>query len=248
MESMLKNKVALVTGAASGIGKATAELFASEGASVVVADLKEEAGRETVSAIESNGGNAAFVQLDQSKPGTFQSVVDEAERPFGGIDVLCNIAGVTASRKITEITEDSWDFVTGIDLKGMFFLTQEVFVRMRDRGHGKIVNVASIAALRGGRSSDASYSAAKAGVLNLTKCFALQGAQHGINVNAVCPGNIYTPMSADLAWSKRDPKDYIPMGRYGTPEDVAGVMLFLASDLADYVVGESINISGGLYV
>ena len=158
------------------------------------------------------------------------------------------MAGIIGSTPIEEITQESWDRMMDIDLKAAFFLTQAVFTVMKEQGGGKLVLVSSLAALRGGRSSDASYAAAKAGVLNLCKCFALNGAAYHINANAICPGNILTPLGKTLSWSQKDPKTYIPLGRYGTPEDVANAALFYASPMSDYITGDFMNISGGLYM
>ena len=152
------------------------------------------------------------------------------------------------STPITDITHESWDRMMDIDLKSMFFVTQAVFEVMKTQHYGKMVHMSSLAALRGGRSSDASYACAKAGILNLSKCFALKGAEHHITSNAVCPGNILTPMGKTLSWSKVDPKTYIPAGRYGTAEDIANAVLFYASDLSDYVTGDYMNVNGGLYM
>lgn len=156
------------------------------------------------------------------------------------------MAGIAGSTPIEEITLESWDRMMDIDLKSMFFVTQAVFAIMKEQGYGKLVHMSSLAALRGGRSSDASYACAKAGILNLSKCFALRGAPYHITSNAVCPGNILTPMGKTLSWSKVDPKTYIPLGRYGTAEDIANAVLFYASDLSDYVTGDSMNVNGGL--
>ena len=162
-----------------------------------------------------------------------------------------DIATATAAARSTpieEITPASWDRMMDIDLKSMFFVTQAVFEVMKAQHYGKMVHMSSLAALRGGRSSDASYACAKAGILNLSKCFALKGAEHHITSNAVCPGNILTPMGKTLSWSKVDPKTYIPAGRYGTAEDIANAVLFYASDLSDYVTGDYMNVNGGLYM
>ena len=174
--------------------------------------------------------------------------INEAKKLFGRIDILVNVAGITGSTPIEEITLESWDRMMNIDLKSMFFITQAVFAVMKEQGYGKLVHMSSLAALRGGRSSDASYAAAKAGILNLSKCFALHGAPYHITSNAVCPGNILTPMGKTLSWSKIDPKTYIPLGRYGTAEDIANAVLFYASDMSDYVTGDSMNVNGGLYM
>jgi len=135
-----------------------------------------------------------------------------------------------------------------IDLKSMFFVTQAVYALMKEQKYGKMVHMSSLAGQRGGRSADASYAIAKAGVINLSMGFALAGAEYNITSNAVCPGNIMTPMGKTMSWSNVDPKTYIPLGRYGLPEDVAKAVLFYASDLSSYVTGDTMKVNGGLYM
>lgn len=245
---MLDNKVALVTGAGRGIGEASARMLAKHGAKVILADL-DLAGAEAVAAdLRSQGCQAAAMEFNVAVFDKIQDKVAEAKAIFGSIDILVNIAGISGTKAIEDITFESWDRMINIDLKAMFFLTQAVFTIMKEQDGGKLVHMSSLAALRGGRSSDASYSAAKAGVLNLSKCFALSGAAYGITSNTICPGNILTPMGQSMSWSKVDPATYIPLGRYGTPEDVAGAVLFYSSPMSDYITGDFMNISGGLYM
>lgn len=248
MENMLKGKVALVTGGGRGIGEAAARRLAQFGAKVILADLDITTATAVAESLQAKGKDAAPLQFNVADFEHLDEKVDEAHAIYGRIDILVNIAGITGSRPIEEITYDSWDLMMNIDLKAMFFLTQKVFEIMKQQGGGKLVHMSSLAALRGGRSSDASYAAAKAGVLNLSKCFALKGAEYNITSNAICPGNILTPMGKSLSWSQKDPKTYIPLGRYGTPEDVANAVLFYASDLSAYITGDYMNISGGLYM
>lgn len=248
MERMLEKKVALVTGGGSGIGEASARKLAQHGAWVILADLNLPAAQAVAEDIRGQGGEATALEMNVADFGLLKEKVASAKAIYGRIDVLVNIAGITGSRPITEITYESWDKMMNIDLKAMFFLTQEVFGIMKEQGGGKLVHMSSLAALRGGRSSDASYAAAKAGVLNLSKCFALAGAEYGIRSNAICPGNILTPMGKSLSWSQKDPRTYIPLGRYGAPEDVANAVLFYASEMSDYITGDYMNISGGLYM
>lgn len=248
MEAMLDTKVALVTGGGSGIGEASARKLARFGAKVILADLNLAAAEAVAQDIRSQGGQAAALEWNVADFSVLEEKVAQARALFGRIDILVNIAGITGSRPIGDITPDSWDRMMNIDLKAMFFLTQKVFAIMVEQGGGKLVHMSSLAALRGGRSSDASYAAAKAGVLNLSKCFALAGAEHGITSNSICPGNILTPMGKSLSWSQKDPKTYIPLGRYGDPEDVANAVLFYASPMSDYITGDYMNISGGLYM
>ena len=204
--------------------------------------------KSIVDDILQGGGEAKALEIDVAEFEKIPQKINEAKKLFGRIDILVNVAGITGSTLIEEITLESWDRMMNIDLKSMFFITQAVFAVMKEQGYGKLVHMSSLAALRGGRSSDASYAAAKAGILNLSKCFALHGAPYHITSNAVCPGNILTPMGKTLSWSKIDPKTYIPLGRYGTAEDIANAVLFYASDMSDYVTGDSMNVNGGLYM
>lgn len=245
---LLSNRVAMITGGGRGIGEASARRLAKYGAKVILADLNLESAQAVADDINANGGEAAALEFNVADFDHIKEKVAEAKALFGRIDILVNVAGITGSTPIDQITPESWDRMMDIDLKSMFFVTQAVFEGMKEQGYGKLVHMSSLAALRGGRSSDASYAAAKAGILNLSKCFALAGASYHITSNAVCPGNILTPMGKSLSWSKVDPKTYIPMGRYGTAEDIASAVLFYASDLSDYVTGDYMNVNGGLYM
>ncbi len=244
----MKDKVAIVTGGGRGIGEASARRLAQFGAKVILADLDLASATAVADSLKAEGKEAAPLQFNVADFDHIKEKVAEARAIFGRIDVLVNVAGIAGSTPITEITHESWDRMMDIDLKSMFFVTQAVFEVMQEQGYGKLVHMSSLAALRGGRSSDASYACAKAGILNLSKCFALAGAPYHITSNAVCPGNILTPMGKTLSWSKKDPKTYIPAGRYGTAEDVANAVLFYASDLSDYVTGDFTNVNGGLYM
>lgn len=245
---LLTDKVALVTGGGRGIGEASARRLVEYGAKVILADMNLEAAQNVANDVNAQGGEARALEFNVAEFEAIPEKVAAAKALFGRIDILVNVAGITGSTPIEEITLESWDRMMDIDLKSMFFVTQAVFSIMKEQGYGKLVHMSSLAALRGGRSSDASYACAKAGILNLSKCFALRGAPYHITSNAVCPGNILTPMGKTLSWSKVDPKTYIPMGRYGTAEDIANAVLFYASDLSSYVTGDYMNVNGGLYM
>lgn len=245
---LLTDKVALVTGGGRGIGEASARRLVEYGAKVILADMNLEAAQNVANDVNAHGGEACALEFNVAEFDTIPEKIAAAKAMFGRIDILVNVAGITGSTPIEEITLESWDRMMDIDLKSMFFVTQAVFSIMKEQGYGKLVHMSSLAALRGGRSSDASYACAKAGILNLSKCFALRGAPYHITSNAVCPGNILTPMGKTLSWSKVDPKTYIPMGRYGTAEDIANAVLFYASDLSSYVTGDYMNVNGGLYM
>lgn len=244
----LRDKVAVITGSGRGIGEAIARRLAEFGARVIITDIDLAAARAVADDLCAQGRQARCVKFDVSDFGQIRDKVDQMRGMFGRIDIWVNNAGITGSTPIEEITPESWDRMMDIDLKSMFFCTQAVFAVMKEQNYGKLVHMSSLAALRGGRSSDASYAAAKAGILNLSKCFALHGAAYNITSNAVCPGNILTPMGKTLAWSHKDPKTYIPLGRYGTAEDIANAVLFYASDLSSYVTGDAMNVNGGLYM
>lgn len=244
----LENRVAVITGSGRGIGEAIAHRLAEFGAKVVITDINMETAQTAVDDIRTKGGEAECVYFNVSDFGTIKETIAKIKALYGRIDVWVNNAGITGSTPIEDITQESWDKMMNIDLKSMFFCTQAVFEIMKEQNYGKLVHMSSLAALRGGRSSDASYAAAKAGILNLSKCFALHGAAYNITSNAVCPGNILTPMGKSLSWSKKDPATYIPLGRYGTAEDIANAVLFYASDLSSYVTGDAMNINGGLYM
>lgn len=248
MEKLLQGRVAMITGGGRGIGEASARRLAQYGAKVILADLDLAAAETVAESLKAEGKEAAALEFNVADFDRITEKVAAAREIYGRIDILVNVAGITGSTPIEEITHESWDRMMDIDLKSMFFVTQAVFSIMKEQNYGKLVHISSLAALRGGRSSDASYAAAKAGNLNLSKCFALAGAPYHITSNAVCPGNILTPMGKTLSWSKVDPKTYIPAGRYGTAEDIANAVLFYASDLSDYVTGDYMNVNGGLYM
>lgn len=248
LTDMLHGKVAMITGGGRGIGEASARRLAEYGTKVILADLNLSAAQGVADDINAQGGQAKALEFNVAAFDTIPTKVAEAKELFGRIDILVNVASITGSTALEDIALESWDRMMDIDLKSMFFVTQAVYAIMKEQGYGKLVHMSSLAALRGGRSSDASYAAAKAGILNLSKCFALKGAEHHITSNTVCPGNILTPMGKTLSWSKVDPKTYIPAGRYGTADDIANAVLFYASDLSDYVTGDYMNVNGGLYM
>ena len=245
---MLNGRVAMVTGGGRGIGEASARKLSDHGAKVILADMDLAAAQAVAADINAKGGQAKALEINVAEFDKIPGKIADAKALFGRIDILVNVAGIVGATPIEDITLESWDRMMDIDLKSMFFVTQAVFALMKEQGYGKLVHMSSLAALRGGRSSDASYAAAKAGILNLSKCFALHGAAYHITSNAVCPGNILTPMGKSLSWSHVDPKTYIPLGRYGTAEDIANAVLFYASDMSDYVTGDFMNVNGGLYM
>jgi NAD(P)-dependent dehydrogenase (short-subunit alcohol dehydrogenase family) len=243
----LKDKVAIITGAGSGIGQATAKIFASEGAKVVVADYKPEGGQATVKMITDAGGEAIFSQTDVSKTDQVQAMINLAVEKFGGLDILFNNAGVAPMADLANTTDEIWQKTIDVDLKGVFLGTKFAVPEMAKRGKGKIINTASIAGLVGFQGITA-YCAAKGGVVNLTKELALDLAAKKININAIAPGVIKTNMTADILKDEKQAQGMLaqtPIGRLGEPEDIAYAALYLASDESDFVTGHTLVVDGG---
>ena len=242
----LKDRVAIVTGAARGIGKAIAWTFVREGAKVALVDV-EKASLETLQKeIRRDGGQAVAVSCDVSKSSEVKQMVDYVQRAFGRIDILVNNAGIIRSGTIETVTEEDWDRVIEVNLKGPFNCSKAVVEIMKRQGYGKIVNISSIAGKMGDITSAPGYGPSKAGMDALTKSLARQLAAYGIHVNGVAPHAIETEMSAEWAPEKRKAiVDAIPLKRLGKPEDVAEAVLFLASDTAAFITGEIIDVNGG---
>ena len=243
----LKNKVALVTGAGRGIGKATAIALAREGASVVVNDVDLQSAEETADEITAMGCKALPIKADVSDRTEVTKMVDTIIETFKRIDILVNNAGIFSSVSLDDITGDEWDKVIKVNLKGVFLCSQAVMKFMKKQRSGKIVNISSLAAKVGGIFAGADYAASKAGVIALTKSLAKQLASYGINVNAVAPAVIKTDMTKN--WPKEVKEAFlkqIPLGRFGKPEEVAETVLFLVSDGANFITGATIDVNGGI--
>lgn len=253
----LAGRVALVTGAGRGIGRAIALRLAAEGADVVVAELDAASGVEAARAVEAQGRRARSVAADVARPEASRAAVAAALETFGRLDVLVNNAGVVRARPLLEVTEADWDRTFAVNARGLFFCLQAAAREMARGGGGSIVNMASIAG-RWGRPLLAAYAASKAAVISITQSAALALAPQRIRVNAVCPGVVDTPMWAqiDREWGQAvgaQPGEVlaarvaaVPLGRIETPEDVAGLVAFLGSDDAAYITGQAINVCGGL--
>lgn len=249
----LKDKVILITGSGSGIGKSTALLFGQEGATVIVNDLLEDKGEETAAEIRAAGGQAVFIQADVTSPESVKSMVDQAIAKFGRIDVLFNNAGVSGVGAIHEIEPDAWDRVMNINIRGVFLPCKYVIPHMMERKEGNIINMSSCIA-EIGLARRASYSATKGAVLSLTKSMQVDYAPYNIRVNALLPGTIMTPFVENyLRTSYDDPEQAIASlksrqlsGDLGRPEDVAKAALFLASDESKFMMGSPLYIDGGV--
>ena len=247
----LRDRVALITGGTSGMGRATALLFAQEGAKVVITGRDEARGREVVAEVEAAGGTILFVRCDVRFADQCRRTVEETMRTFGQVDVLFNNAGVFYPNTAIECSEEEWDLTVDICLKGTFLMSKYTLPIMIAQGSGVIINNASGWGLVGGDGA-AAYCAAKGGVVLLTKAMAVDHSRQGIRVNCVCPGDVDTPMLVDdaqrrgMAWT-----DYLasaanrPMGRIGQPEEIARAVLFLVSEDASFVTGAILAVDGG---
>ncbi len=249
---LLCDKVAAVTGAASGIGRATAIRFAREGAAVVLADVDDTAGRAVADDIVSNGGRATFVRTDVSVEADVAHLIATAESTYGGLDTIFNNAGieqpVTPSHQVSEAL---FDHVIGVNLKGTFFGCKHALPALRRRGGGTIVNNSSVSAYAN-VGGNLAYAASKGAVMSLTRVLAIETAAENIRVNAICPGVIDTAMNernrqraADPAEAEAGWRRVTPIGRMGTPEEVAATVLYLASDMSSFTTGVGLLIDGG---
>lgn len=244
----LESKVALVTGAASGIGKETALLFAKQGAKVVVSDIAEDDGKKVVKEIEDNGGEALFVKADTSSPEDHNILIEETIDTFGQLDIAVNNAGIGGPQKpVGEYPVDGWDNIIGINLSGVFYGMNRQIPAMLDSGGGSVINMASILGAVGAPNV-AGYVAAKHGVVGLTKSAALEYAEQNIRVNSIGPGYIYTKMVNEETMGKEGIEaleKLHPMGRLGEAKEIAEMVLWLASDKSSFATGSYFPINGG---
>jgi NAD(P)-dependent dehydrogenase (short-subunit alcohol dehydrogenase family) len=249
----LEGKRALITGGGTGIGRATAEIFAREGAQVMVSGRRRPELEDTVRRVGKNGGRAGLVQGDMSRPEDAERAVKETVGLFGGLDILVNNAGIiTRNASVTSVSIEDWERVLDVDLTGVFLVSRFALLQMlQARRGGSIVNVSSVSGILGDAKL-APYNAAKGGVNLLTKNMALDYAPHGIRVNAVCPGRIATPMPMSRLKPGEDWETLlaqwgrnVPLGRIGRPEDVAHAILFLASDETEWITGTTLVVDGG---
>ncbi|MEK3661321.1 SDR family NAD(P)-dependent oxidoreductase [Paenibacillus sp. FSL F4-0236] len=248
----LKDKIIIITGAGSGIGKSTAALFASEGATVIIADVQEDSGKAAVTEIEATGGNAMFIPCDVTDASSTTVMADQVFNTFGRIDVLFNNAGISGVGAVHEVSEEVWKRVMRVNVTGVFLTCKAVLPYMMKTKKGSIINMSSgIAEI--GVAERASYSASKGAVLSLTKAMQVDYAPYGIRVNALLPGTIMTPFVEGYLKTSLDPEASVAAikrrqlsGELGKPEDVARAALFLASDESGFVMGSPLYVDGGL--
>ena len=247
----LENKVALITGGGSGIGREASLLFAREGAAVVVVDLVDDAGRQTVDQITSAGGRASYVHADVSSASDSEAMIAHAERDFGRLDVLFNNAGIMHASDDDAIStsEETWDLTMRINARGVFLGCKYGIPALRRAGGGSIINTASFVAKLGAATPQVAYTASKGAVLSMTRELAVIHARENIRVNALCPGPLRTPLL--MSFLNTDAKRnrrlvHIPMGRFGEASEIAKAALFLASDDASFVTGAELLVDGGI--
>lgn len=245
----LEGKVVLITGVAGGIGRATANLFAKEGALIIGADIDEEGGKSITEEIQAKGGNITFVKTDVSNESDIEALF-AVTHEMGGVDVLFNNAGVEAAKALLDTSEEDWDRSVNVNLKSVFFCSKYAIQQMKTKKKGVIINNSSVAALVG--SFSPAYSAAKGGIIALTKALAADFGEYNIRVNCICPGAIETPMLERVMEYQGEPNEVrarrlknFPLTRFGYPHEIAQTALFLASDDSSFVTGATIVVDGG---
>jgi NAD(P)-dependent dehydrogenase (short-subunit alcohol dehydrogenase family) len=247
----LADKVAIITGSAGGMGKLATEVFAREGASIVVTDIAAQEGEETARAIRDAGGNAIFVKANAANEDEVQHMVNTAIDAFSRVDVLYNNAGIMPAEdgSVTDISEATWDKVLDVNLKSAFLCSKYTIPHMLKQGQGSIINIASFVAFMGCTVPQDAYTASKGGILSLTKSLAVQYGKNGIRCNAICPGPIETPLLRNL-WTSEDARNLrlnrIPLGRFGEANDIVYMALYLASDESSWTTGAWLMVDGGI--
>jgi NAD(P)-dependent dehydrogenase (short-subunit alcohol dehydrogenase family) len=251
MMNTLANKVAMVTGGASGIGRATSVLFAQEGAAVAIIDTNVEPGQSITAEIESSGGKAIFIRCNVTNADDCRAAVEKTVATFGGLDILFNNAGIVRRANVIDTTEDEWDKVMAVNVKSIFLMSKFAIPHLEKAGGGSIINTSSGWGLRGGAKA-VSYCASKGAVINMTRAMAIDHGKQNIRVNAICPGDTDTPMLRNEARQLGQSEEIFmteaadrPLHRYAQPIEIAHAALYLASDIASYITGSALVIDGG---
>jgi 3-oxoacyl-[acyl-carrier protein] reductase len=246
MKIELTDKIALITGAASGIGRACALTLAQAGATIVAVDINEAGAEETITSI----GSGAAMGCDLRNPAAITALQQRVAAEMGGVDMLINCAGLISYRKgVDAVPVDEWNLVLDVNLRGTYLICQAFMETLKERGNGRIITFSSLAARVGGIEVGVHYTASKAGLIGFTRSLAKEGGPFGITANAVAPGVILTePVKAQIGGNEAAYLPQIPLGRLGDPQDVANVVLFLASPLASYITGVVLDINGGIYM
>ena len=250
----LADKVCVITGAGSGMGRVAAQMFAGEGANVVVAEFDERAGNETVDRVNRDGGKATFVRTDVSQEADAKAMIEHALATYGRVDVLYNNAGVMpeADHSVTDTDVATWDKVMAVNVRGVFLGCKYAIPRMIEQGAGSIINISSFVALLGCSVPQDAYTASKGAVLSMTRSLAVQFGPKGLRTNAICPGPVETPMLMDWLLKDEEAKRIRlarnPSGRFGKPEEIVAMALYLASDESRWTNGASLVVDGGISV
>ena len=250
----LQDKVAIITGAGGGMGRVAAQLFANEGAKVVVAEFGEAAGRETVAQVEASGGQATYVRTDVSDEASAKAMVDHAIATYGRVDVLYNNAGVMpeADHSVIDTDVATWDQVMAVNVRGVFLGCKYAIPKMVEQGSGSVINIASFVALLGCSVPQDAYTASKGAIISLTRSLAVQFGPNGVRSNAICPGPVETPLLMDWLVKDEEAKRIRlarnPTGRFGKPEEIVHMAVYLASDESRWTNGASLVVDGGITV